>query len=159
MAIAADILLTPHPIGMSVTLPPSRLAVAPVSERDGTGHQQRRDPRGSNNAATLSFRAALSAAMLGGVAQASRVTETQDGAPARFDDAKAAPRRASRLPSDGALELSGAEAADLFNRAIANNARKSRAPEYVAATSRYTASYFAGSTFHARPGETLELTV
>lgn len=150
MALTADILITPQPIVMPIA-PQPRPAVAPATERETANNQRRESGKNANSA--LSFRAALSAATVANVGTASQ------GAEAVWAD-EVAERKARpvRLPEQGPIELSGAEAADLFARAVANNERKGRSPAFAAATSRYATSYFAGSAFTARPGQTLELT-
>jgi hypothetical protein len=150
MALTADILITPQPIVMPVA-PQPRPAIVPATERESASNQRRGDAKNPNSA--LSFRAALSAATVANVGTASQGAEAvwTDGVSERQ-------ARPVRLPEHGPIELSGAEAADLFARAVANNERKGRSPVFAAATSRYATSYFAGSSFHARPGQTLELT-
>jgi hypothetical protein len=151
MAITADILVTPQPIVVAVPPPPPRPAVASAGERE-TAQNQRRDSSKSQNG-PLSFRAALGAATLSGFTAANIVSEASAGV---AGDVR--PQRQTRLPDVGPIELTGAEASDLFTRAVAGNERKSRAPVFAAAASHYAASYFAGSSFYTRPGATLELT-
>ena len=152
MAITADILVTPPPIMAAVTPPQPRPVIAPSGERDGAGDQRRESGKKENG--PLSFRAALSETTFAGVGRSS----TQTPLTAWDGEGQDRIRREARLPRSGPVELSGDEANDLFERAVANNLRKSQAPAFVAATSLYTTSYFAGSSFHTRPGETLEIT-
>lgn len=155
MAITADLLVTPPPNAAAAAsaLRQPQPVIAPANERENAGHQRRES--GKNGNAPLNFRAVLSAATLEGLGRSDAAQAwTPSEGPLRE-----APQRASRFPVAEPLEISGAEARDLFDRAIAQNTRKSNAPEFVAATARYTSSYFAGSSFYAKPGETLELTV
>lgn len=151
MAITADIIVTPQPI-VTPVVPQPRPVFAPASERDNA-NQQRRDSSKNQNG-PLSFRAALSAASFAGVNGAKSSGERAVWS----SDAEDRYVREPRLPTVGPVELSGAEASDLFTRAVANNERKSRAPAFAAAASQYATSYFAGSAFHAGRGATLELT-
>ncbi|MGE4064342.1 MAG: hypothetical protein AB7E79_13325 [Rhodospirillaceae bacterium] len=152
MPISADILITPQPV--VVPVPPSqpRPAVAPAAEREGAQNQRHASSRNQNG--PLSFRAALSAATFAGVARAASASESL----AAPDEGTGHAARETRIPSAAAIELTSAEARDLFTPPAAGDARKSRAPAFAAAASRYAAGYFAGSAFYARPGATLELT-
>lgn len=132
--------------------PQPRTVIAPTSERDSASNQRRDSSKNQNG--PLSFRAALNAASFTGVNSATPPAEAIDGS----DKADLRYVRELRVPSSGAIELSGAEASDLFTRVVANNERKSLAPAFAAAASQYATSYFAGSAFHARLGATLELT-
>lgn len=152
MAITADITVTPQPVVIPVPPPPPRPIIAPASERENANHQRRDSSKNQNG--PLSFRAALSAASFADI----NGTKTSDDNVVWSDEAHARYVREPRLPTVGPVELSGAEASDLFTRAVANNERKSRAPAFAAAASQYATSYFSGSAFHARPGATLELT-
>ena len=151
MAITADINVTPQPVVIPVPSLQSRPAIAPASERENASQQRRESSKNQNG--PLSFRAALSAASFAGVNG-----KAPDDSVVWSDIAEERYVREPRLPSGGPVELSGAEASDLFTRAVANNERKSRAPAFAAAASQYATSYFAGSAFHVRPGATLELT-
>lgn len=153
MAITLDILPMPQPITVAVPPPQPRPVIAPASERDSANNQRRESSKNQN--APLSFRAALSESTFAGIA---RSTTTTDTAVWSGVGEERRPREA-RFPDSAPLEISGDEASDLFTRAVANNERRSRAPEYAAATSRYASSYYAGSPFYARPGDTLEVTV
>jgi len=150
MALTADILITPQPIVMPIA-PQPRPAVAPAAERESAHNQRRESGKNANGA--LSFRAALSAATVANVGTAAQGAEA-----VWADEVSDRKARAIRLPEHGPIELTAAEAADLFSRAVANNERKGRSPAFAAATSLYATSYFAGSSFHARPGDTLEMT-
>jgi len=152
MAITADIIVTPQPIVTPVVPPQPRTIIAPASERDNANQQRRESSKNQNG--PLSFRAALSAASFASVGSAKTAGDTAVWS----EEAEERYVRAPRVPTGGPVELSGAEASDLFTRAVANNERKSRAPAFAAAASQYATSYFAGSAFHARPGATLELT-
>lgn len=150
MAITADILITPQPIVMPIA-PQPRPAIAPATERESANNQRRESGKNANGA--LSFRAALSATT------ATNTGAVSQGAEALWtDEVSDRQARPVRLPESAPIELTGAEAADLFTRAVANNERKGRSPAFAAATSLYATSYFAGSSFYARPGDTLELT-
>lgn len=151
MAITADIFITPQPIVVSVPPPQPRPAITPADARDGANNQRRES---KNQNTSLSFRAVLDTTTFSGIARASTATDSAVWL-GEGEDRRARP---SRLPESGPIELSGDEASDLFTRAVMNNERKSRAPEFLAATSRYASSYFAGSSFQARPGDTLEMT-
>ncbi len=151
--ITADILITPQPIVLPVPPAQPRPAITPAGERDGANNQQRRESKNQN--ATPSFRAVLDSTTLSGFVRAGVSAESF----AWRSEAEDRPSRPARVPARGPVEISADETGDLFTRAVMNNARKSRAPEFVAATSRYAASYFAGSSFHARPGDTLEMSV
>lgn len=152
MALTADILVTPPPIMAAVTPPQPRPVIAPAGERDGANNQRRDSSKKENG--PLSFRAALGETVFDRLGRAaSQTTATVwDG------EGEDRPRRETRFPDSSPVELTGAEASDLFERAVANNSRKGRDPAFVAATSLYATSYFAGSSFHTRPGETLEIT-
>lgn len=150
MAITADILITPQPI-VAPPPPQPRPAIAPANERDGANNQRRES---KNQNGPLSFRAVLDTATLSGIGRAALAAESA----VRSGEGEDRRARPARVPVSAPVELSGDEASDLFTRAVMNNERKSRAPEFLAAASRYTASYFAGSSFHARPGDTLEMT-
>jgi len=152
MAITAEINVAPQPVVIPVPSPQPRPAIAPTSERENASQQRRESSKNQNG--PLSFRAALSAASFAGV----NGTKAPDDSVVWSDVAEERYVREPRLPTVGPVELSGAEASDLFTRAVANNERKSRAPAFAAAASQYATSYFAGSAFHARPGTTLELT-
>jgi len=152
MAITADINVTPQPVVTPVPSLQPRPAIAPASERENASQQRRESSKNQNG--PLSFRAALSAASFAGV----NGTKPSDDSVVWTDVAAERYVREPRLPTAGPVELSGAEASDLFTRAVANNERKSRAPAFAAAASQYATSYFAGSAFHARLGATLELT-
>ena len=152
MAITAEINVAPQPVVIPVPSPQPRPAIAPTSERENASQQRRESSKNQNG--PLSFRAALSAASFTGV----NGTKAPDDSVVWSDVAEERYVREPRLPTVGPVELSGAEASDLFTRAVANNERKSRAPAFAAAASQYATSYFAGSAFHARPGTTLELT-
>lgn len=153
MAITADILVTPPPPIMAAVTPPQpRPVIAPSGERDGANNQRRESSKKENG--PLSFRAALSETTFANVGRAS----TETGAAPWDGEGQERIRRETRLPERRPVELTGDEASDLFERAVANNLRKSRAPAFMAATSLYTTSYFAGSSFHTRPGTTLEIT-
>jgi len=151
VSITTDILLTPQPLA-SAAIPAMRPAIAPTAEREGANQQRRESDK--NEQSGLNFRAVLSATTLNDIARVAASAE----ASIRSASIEERPRREMRLPGKTPVEISGAEAADLFTQALANNSRKSRAPEFEAATSRYASSYFAGSAFYARPGEALELT-
>lgn len=152
MAITFDILPMPQPIVAAVPPPQPRPVIAPATERDGANNQRRDSSRHQNG--PLSFRAVLSQTTL---AEFGRARATADTAVWSGEGAERRPRE-MRFPESVPIELSGAESGDLFTHAVANNERRSRAPEFAAATSRYASSYFAGSSFYARPGETLEVT-
>ena len=152
MAITAEINVAPQPVVIPVPSPQPRPAIAPASERENASQQRRESSKNQNG--PLSFRAALSAASFAGV----NGTKAPDDSVVWSDVPEERYVREPRLPTVGPVELSGAEASDLFTRAVANNERKSRAPTFAAAASQYATSYFAGSVFHARPGTTLELT-
>ncbi|MGE3477426.1 MAG: hypothetical protein AB7H70_16610 [Rhodospirillaceae bacterium] len=152
MALTADILVTPPPVMAAVTPPQPRPVITPSGERDGAGNPRRESGKKDNG--PLSFRAALGETTLAGVGRSA----TQTPLTAWDGEGRDRVGREARLPGGGPVELSGDEANDLFERAVANNLRKSQAPAFVAATSLYTTSYFAGSSFHTRPGETLEIT-
>jgi len=152
MSITADILISPQPVVVAVPPPQPRPAVAPASERDAANNQRGESSKNQNG--PLSFRAALSATSSSGVVRTTNAAASTHW----LDEGEERVARETRLPDAGPIELTGAEAADLFTRAVANNARQSRAPAFAAATSQYIASYFAGSSFYARPGETLEMT-
>ncbi len=156
MAITADILVTPPPVMAAVTPPQPRPVIAPAGERDGANNQ-RREPGKKENGA-LSFRAALDQTTVAGIGRASPQTSSASWDVTGDGEGEERAPRAARFPAGGPIELSAAEASDLFERAVANNSRKSRSPAFAAAASLYTTSYFAGSSFHTRPGETLELT-
>lgn len=150
MSITADFLIVPQPIAAAVSPAQPRPAVAPATEREGAQNERRQSAKNPN--VPLSFRASLSAATLSGV------THAASASPNRPSEGEESSIRPARVPTSGPVELTGAEASDLFSRAIAENARKSQAPAFAVATSHYAASYFAGSAFYARPGETLEVT-
>ncbi len=150
MAITADILVTPPPVMAAVTPPQPRPVITPAGERESASQQRRESGKKDNG--PLSFRAALSETTFAGLGRTATRTASWVG-----DGLDRAPRD-NRLPESGPIELSAAEASDLFERAVANNSRKSLAPAYAAAASLYKTSYFAGSAFSARPGETFEIT-
>lgn len=152
MAINADHIVTPQPIVTPVAPPQPRSVIAPASERDSANNQRRDSSKNQNG--PLSFRAALSAAAFASVNPSKSTADSVDWS----DEARVLYVRETRVPTTGPVELSGAEASDLFTRAVANNERKSRAPAFANAASQYATSYFAGSAFQARPGATLELT-
>jgi hypothetical protein len=152
MAITADILVTPPPVMAAVTPPLPRPVITPPAERDGANNQRRDSSKKENG--PLSFRAALSETTFADLGRAPAHT----GAAGWDGEGNDRIRRETRLPEGGPIELTGDEASDLFERAVANNLRKSLSPAFAAATSLYTASYFAGSSFRTRPGETLEIT-
>lgn len=152
MSITADILVTPPPVMAAVTPPQPRPVITPAGERDGANNQRRESAKKENG--PLSFRAALNETTFSSIGRASVQAST-----AAWDgEGEERVRRETRFPESGPVELTGAEASDLFERAIANNTRRGRDPAFVAATSLYATSYFAGSSFHTRPGETLEIT-
>lgn len=153
MSITADVFIAPpQPIMVAVPPPQPRTVVAPATDRENAQHQRRDSSKNQNG--PLSFRAALDATSLSGIAGA----KTSSEASVLLVDDDVRPQRQARLPETGPVELSSAEASDLFNRAVANNERKSRAPAFAAAASHYAISFFAGASFHARPGQNLELT-
>jgi hypothetical protein len=152
MAITADVLVTPPPIMAAVTPPQPRPVITPTGERDGANNQRRESGKKDNG--PLSFRAALDKAVFAGIDRAS----AQALKAAWEGEGEERVHRETRFPEGGPVELTGAEASDLFERAIANNTRRGRDPAFAAATSLYATSYFAGSSFHTRPGETLEIT-
>jgi hypothetical protein len=147
MSISADFLITPQSVASAVP-PPSRPAVAPAGERENAQNRGREPSKNQNG--PLSFRAALDASTVGGIAKAA--SEAIAG-----PDDRALPPRESRVPAAGPIELAGNAASELFARASSGPGR-SADPVFAAAVSRYSASYFAGSSFFARPGETLEVT-
>jgi hypothetical protein len=153
MSITADVFVAPpQPIVAAVPPPQPRTVVAPATERENAQNQRRDSSKNQNG--PLSFRAALNAASFSGIAAAKTASETS----VWLDEDDVRPQREARLPNVGPIELTGAEASDLFTRAVANNERKGRAPAFAAAASQYATSFFAGSPFYAKPGQTLELT-
>ncbi len=152
MALTADILVTPPPIMAAVTPPQPRPVIAPSGERDGANNQRRDSGKKENG--PLSFRAALGETVIDRLDRAS----SQALAWAWDGEGQERLHREARFPDSGPVELTGEEASDLFERAVANNSRRGRDPAFAAATSLYATSYFAGSSFHTRPGETLEIT-
>ena len=150
MLISADIFVVPpQPIAAAVP-PPPRPAVSAPGERESAQNQRRESTKGQD--APLSFRGALGAAGIAGAIRAKAHEQAWQG------EGEERRPRAERLPSAGPVELSSLDAMDLFTQAVENNARKSFSPAFAAPASNYAASYLAGSSFYARPGESLELT-
>jgi hypothetical protein len=156
MAITADILT--QPIAAPVAPPPLRQpAVSAVSDRDSTANERRGESKEDRARANISFRAFLNAATFAGLAQTL-------GREAPKSDATEEPARKTQRPTkqpDGnePVVISGEESESLYRAAHAGTPRTNpRAPEFLAATSRYAKSFFSVSGTFARPGETLEVT-
>jgi len=155
MAFAVDSLSLQPAASLYAPVQARAEPVAPVGQRDGASNDRRNQSK-ERERAVLNFRAALNAATVSSLTKAlgeeSKPVETATDAPAR------APARASKVPDAEPVVLSGAEAANLYRTAQAEKeSQPSRAPEFLAAATRYAKSYFAVSGTYARPGESLEL--
>jgi len=156
MIISADMIsLQPiaAPVAPSVSRQPS---IAAAGERDGASNERRNDSREGRARTDVTFRAFLNAATFAGLAQ----SLGNDSATVTRSDSSDTPRpRAVKLPErDQAPVISGEESEQLFRRSAAPQAERTRAPEFLAATTRYAKSYFSVAGTYARPGESLELT-
>ncbi|MBY0510412.1 MAG: hypothetical protein K2P94_09685 [Rhodospirillaceae bacterium] len=156
MTISADI-LTLQPIAAPIAPPPSRQpAVSAVGDRDGTANERRGESKEERARPDVTFRAFLNAATFAGLAQSiSREAPKND---ATEETTRNTPRAAKQPKRDEPVVISGEESESLY-RAHTEAARpNARAPEFLAATSRYAKSFFSVSGTFARPGESLELT-
>lgn len=143
----ADILTAPAATPVPPFVP--RQPVTPAATRREADNQRQEKPDGGENRA-LHFRAALNAATVGNLATALGRAEPAD----RVAEP---PSRSAKLPDRAPLVLTGRDPESVFLRSAPETPHP-RAREYGTATSRYAASFFAGSPFYARPGDTLELT-
>ena len=157
MSISTDT-ISLQPLAAPIAPPQQRQApVSAVGDRDGASNDRRKDAKDGRARANINFRAFLNAATFVGLAQ-SLGTDTF-----KADATEDSPRqtaRAVKLPErDEPPVLSGEESERLYRSAqTASQTKNVRAPEFLAATSRYAKSFFAVSGTYARPGESLELT-
>jgi len=129
--------------------------VTPIGNRESAQDERRdttaRDDRARPNVA---FRSFLNAATQAGLTK-TLGSETQRST---ADNDVTAYTRPNKIPTpkDDAVIAAG-ESDALYRSAPVSGREGPRAPEFLAATSRYAKSYFAVSGTFARPGESLEL--
>jgi len=155
MIVATDtVLLHSVNIAAAATPVPRQPSITPAAERESTDRRQTaRDDRGHG----ADFRSVLAASTFDGLARALGGIPRAEWTPSKVArDAYAAPER---MPAEGPVVLSQAEADSLFRRAKETSRPAAPAPEFLAATSRYAKSFFSVSGTFARPGESLKMTV
>jgi len=129
--------------------------VSPVGNREQTQNERRETSRDDRARPNIAFRSFLNAATLAGLTK-SLGGETQRSS---ADSEAPAYTRPSKLPAQKDDTVISANEADVLYRSAQVSGRDgARAPEFLAATSRYAKSFFAVSGTFARPGESLELT-
>jgi len=157
MTISADI-LTLQPIAAPIAPPPPRQpAVSAVSDRDGTANERRGESKDERGRPDVTFRAFLNAATFAGLAQS--LGREAPKSEAAEEPARKTQRAAKQPKPDEPVVISAEESESLYRASRAESPlTNARAPEFLAATTRYAKSFFSVSGTFARPGESLELT-
>jgi hypothetical protein len=156
MTISADI-LTLQPVAAPIAPPPPRQpAVSAVSDRDSTANERRGESKDDRGRANINFRSFLNAATFAGLAQT--LTRDAPKSEASEEPARKTPRATKQRDRSEPVVISAEESESLYRAAQAESPRtNARAPEFLAATSRYAKSFFSVSGTFARPGESLEI--
>jgi hypothetical protein len=156
MIVSADI-LTLQPIAAPVAPPPPRQpAVSAVSDRDSTANERRGESKEDRGRANINFRSYLNAATFAGLAQS--ISRDAPKSDATEEPARKTQRAAKQPKADEPVVISAEESESLYRASRAETPRiNPRAPEFLAATTRYAKSFFSVSGTFARPGESLEI--
>jgi hypothetical protein len=157
MTITADILSTLQPVAAPVAPPPRQPAVSAVGERESTANERRNESKDDRGRANINFRSFLNAATFAGLAQS--LGRDAPKSEATEEPARKTQRAQKQPDRNEPVVISAEESESLYRAAHAEAPRtNARAPEFLAATTRYAKSFFSVTGTFARPGETLELT-
>ena len=157
MTVSADT-ISLQPIAVPLAPPPPRQpAVSAVGEREGTANDRRKDSKDGRARANVGFRSFLNAATFVGLTQS---LSSDTFKPDVAEQTTRTPTRATKFPAQEEPPVLSAEESESLYRSAqaASKGANTRAPEFLAATSRYAKSFFAVSGTFARPGDALELT-